>query len=89
MNEFDKHNNTYKSVIGQLKRLEERSTDTEAKLLIGDALYKVEEAYHVEITSLVAKLKRVMSNVAQAYSDAFAGIARSFRTADEEEGDNK
>jgi hypothetical protein len=66
--------------------LEERSTDTEAKLLIGDAIYKVEEAYHMEITSLVAKFKRAFSNVAQAYSDLFADIARSFRTADEQEG---
>lgn len=89
MNEFDKHNNTYKSVIGQLKRLEERSTDAEAKLLIGGAIYKVEEAYHIEITSFVAKVRRVLGTVAQVYSDVFANIARAFRVTDEEEGDNK
>ena len=84
MNELEKNNNTYKSVIGQLKRLEERSTDTEAKLLIGDAIYKVEEAYHIEIASIRAKVRQVLSIVAQAYSDAFANVARAFRGTDKE-----
>lgn len=84
MSDFEKQNNTYKSVIGQLKRLEERTTDPDAKLLIYGALCKVEDAYHIEITSFRAMVRRALSVVAQVYSDAFANIARAFRDTDEE-----